>query len=752
MYRMAVRTLRYRKVSFVAAFLAMFLGAAMVMANGGLIETGIRTSVPPQELSGADIVVAGDQEYDHEVAGADEDEPVILSERVRVDDGLVDTIAGLPGVQSAEGHVLDGRTVPEMVDAITVSVDPGADVDEVQSRVDAELADTDAVTLVGDSRGLAELPQAERSSQDLVALAGVFGATSIMVAMFGVASMLALSIQQRHQEMALLRAVGATPRQVRRMVLGETLVLSLFATALAYFPGSQLGRFLFDRITAAGVVPEGIEFHQGWIPTAATIGAAVIAALGGAWAAGRRAGKVRPAQAVAEASVGHQRVSKVRIAFAVLFLAGGFALSMVTVNVLSGPLALSTAGPAVMLWAIGTVLLTPLLTKVMATLVGVPLQLLAGLSGKLAVLNVKANAVRMAAAIAPVVLLTGFAAGQLYLQTTEARAAEQDFTNNLVADAVLTSSDEAIEPGTVDRLNREMDGAAVFSEYVVSSGFVESPHDSSQNEEGWALQGVTAEGAAATTPVTSSSGDLADLHGESVALPASSAERLDVAVGDTMTVRLGDNTAVDLDVVATYKPTNDFHALLMPAALLAAHTTHGYATEILVKAESGNGDLMASLQEVADEQGLTIADRDAILAEYSEQEQTSTFAIYTLVAMVVIYAGLTVINTMVSSTTSRRREFGLLQLAGSTRRQVMSMVAAEGALVAAIGLALGTIVTLLTVVPFSLARTGSLMPSGSPLIYLAVVVTGVVLTLAASLLPGWRMLRARPASAAVAVE
>jgi putative ABC transport system permease protein len=749
MFRMALRTLRFRKLSFAAVFIAVFFGAAMVMACGGLMETGIRTAVPPQQLSG-DIVVAGDQEYEMPTSG-DDQEIAILSERVRLDDRLVDAIAGLPGVQAAQGHVLDGRTVPDMVDAITVTVSSGSDVDDVRKRIDAEIGNTDAVTLVGDDRGLAELPQAKASSVDLISLAGVFGGTAIMVAVFGVASMLALSIQQRQKEMALLRAVGTTPRQLRRMVLGETLVLSLIATALAYIPGTQLGRFLFERMTAAGVVPDGVVFHQGWIPTVAAIGAGVIAALGGALVAGRRAGKVRPAQAVAEASVDRQRLSKIRIVFAVLFLGGGFALSIVTMNVLSGSLALSTAGPAVMLWAIGVALLSPVLTRGMAVLIGGPLRLLTGLSGKLAMLNVKANSARMASAIAPIILLTGFASAQMYLQSTEARASEQDFANSLVADAVLTSTDHAIEPGTVDRLNR-LEGVAGASAWVVSSGFVEDPHDPSQDDDGWSLQGVTAEGAAATTPVTTSSGDLADLHGESVALPASYARKLGIGVGDTMTVRLGDNTAVDLDVVATFEATGDFHTLLMPADLLAAHTTEGHVTEVLVKAEPGNADLTALLQEVADEQGLTMTDREAMFATYAEQQETARFANYTLVAMVIVYSTLTVINTLVSSTTSRRREFGLLRLAGSTRRQVMSMVATEGVLVALIGIVLGTVVSIATVTPFSVTRMDSLTPSGSPLVYVAVVVVGVGLTLGASLLSGWRMLRARPAAAAVAVQ
>jgi putative ABC transport system permease protein len=94
------------------------------------------------------------------------------------------------------------------------------------------------------------------------------------------------------------------------------------------------------------------------------------------------------------------------------------------------------------------------------------------------------------------------------------------------------------------------------------------------------------------------------------------------------------------------------------------------------------------------------------------------------------------INTLVSSTSARQREFGLQRLVGSTRRQVMQMVGIEAAIVAVSGLALGTIAALGILVPVSLKRLGSV----------------VLLTLGATLLPAWRATRGRPAEAAVSVE
>jgi putative ABC transport system permease protein len=141
-----------------------------------------------------------------------------------------------------------------------------------------------------------------------------------------------------------------------------------------------------------------------------------------------------------------------------------------------------------------------------------------------------------------------------------------------------------------------------------------------------------------------------------------------------------------------------------------------------------------------------------LFTEYEDGKKTASYAIYLMVLMLVGYAAITMINTLVSSTTSRQREFGLQRLVGSTRRQVMRMVGIEAAIVAVTGVALGTTAALGILVPVSLKRLGTVIPAGSPLVYVAIVALVVLLTLGATLLPAWRATRGRPAEAAVSVE
>ena len=348
----------------------------------------------------------------------------------------------------------------------------------------------------------------------------------------------------------------------------------------------------------------------------------------------------------------------------------------------------------------------------------------------------------------PIVLAVGIATGLLYVQTTQ-DATGTDPTAHLRADAVLTSSAGGLPPGLAGRV-AQLPGVAAASEHVTSTGFVERPHDPTQDEEGWPLQGVTAEAAAATVAVPVLAGSLAELRGQAAALPASHAKALGLGVGDRVGLRLGDRALADLRVVALLDGAGGDPPILLPAGLLAAHTTAGRPAQLLVTAAPGVGpaELAADLERLAAPwPEVTVAGRDGLAAVEGGQRQTQAWVNYLLVGMLMAYTAISVVNTQVLATAGRRREFALQRLAGSTGGQVARMMTVEAALVAAIGIALGTVVSTTTLVPFSVAATGSPLPTGPPWIYLAVVAAAALLALAATLLPTWRALRVPPATA-----
>ncbi|RNL86214.1 ABC transporter permease [Halostreptopolyspora alba] len=749
MIRLAVRTLRYRKGGFIAAFLTMFLGAAIVMACVGLLETGVRATVPPQQLAGADVVVAGDQSFDH----LEEYDWAVASERVRIDAALVDTVTAVPGVEEANGYVFDHPAPEGTIDAIGVVAESGTSVDQLQELIDAELSDS-AITLVGDDRGLAERPEAMSGAEGLTIIAGVVASWALLIAMFGVASMLALSIQQRHRELALLRAVGSTPGQLRKLVLGETVILAAIATGLAILPGRWLSEFLFQQLVDSDVVIGGLMFHMGWIPMVVAITAALLAAVGGAVVAGGRAANTRPTEALAATRMPERRPFALwRLLLGLVLLAGASTLIIVTMTINSGKLASGTGSPAVLLLTIALAVLSPVLIRPLVALLH-PLGALTGQSGRLAMLNARAGIDRTAAVAMPIIVLTGIATGLLYMHSTGKNAVHEEFVDSQTADAVITAED--VDAQLVEEV-RTLPGVAVASEYARSTGYVEEPFDDPANREGsgrqggWTLEGTTPDGAGAVLPAPVTEGTVEDLHGDAVALDASNAEELGVGLGDPITVRMGDSTVIEVEVVALYTAGANDETLLLPIDVLTAHTTEGHATEILVTSDGDTSTerVITEIEElVADEDGVTVTDSETLAAEYAEEQDSEAFPIYMLVALIVSYSAISMINALATSTNARRREFGLQRLIGSTHGQVLRMLCIEGLLAAVIGVLLGTISATTTVVAFSIGRADTVYPSGSPVIYPLVVGLTVLLTLLATLVPARRALRHRPVEVA----
>ncbi|MFE5563626.1 ABC transporter permease [Amycolatopsis japonica] len=686
-------------------------------------------------------------------SGAKPGDVVQIAARGKTESFRVAGVAGAPRsitqtavfFSAADAARLSGH--PGKADVIGVFTDPGADVETVRAKV-AEAA-SGANVLTGIDRGVAEFPEADTSGTNLIVIAAVSGGLSVMVAMFVVASTLSLSTQQRSRELALMRAIGTTPRQLRRMVLGEALAVGLLATALAALLGPILGEWLFGQLVENGVVPSVLRFYQGWLPAVVGAGAAMLAVFIAAFVAGRRAGKIRPTEALAEAAVTRRWLTPTRFIVAALCFGGGTALAIVTVAVMTGPIAASTAGPAVILWAIGVAMITPGVAKVMTAILQWPMRLLGGIDAKLAVLNTRAGIVRAAGAVTPIMLAVGIATANIYLQTTQQELANQAFTEDVRADAVIGSAAGGLSPDLVQRI-QAVPGVAGASEYVTSSVFLEKPYDSS--DEGRPAIGLTASGAAATTDTKVTQGDLTALTGLTVALPEVFAKDYGRGLGDTLSLRLGDGAPVDVKVVAVTSQRPGFESLLLPAGLLAPHTTAGLAPQMLVRAapDVDPAVLTERLREATAGLPVSVGDRAALVAAHDKDQAVGAWVNYLLVGMIIAYTVISVANTLVMATVRRRREFGLQRLTGSTRAQVLRMAGFEGGLVALVGIVLGTVVSAGAIVPFCLVAADSLLPMGSPLIYLTIIGLAAALALAATLIPAWAATRGPAVDAATA--
>ncbi|MEE1942423.1 FtsX-like permease family protein [Streptomyces sp. TRM 70361] len=874
MLDLALRMLRHHRSANVATFLALLVGTAIVMACGGLMETGLRGDADPKRLVRADVVVVGDRSYRPPVerSAASEGElgesfaadlegfgeTVVLPERVPVDDraaGAVRSVGGagavvaehtveaalldgakgaaeltglgwssaaltpyelVPGGRApgASGEVvLDARTAraqgvragdevriaargtsdvyrvsglaepaagdaPEgtafftdahaaalspAVSAVAVvaadGTDPGALADRIADALGGLSGAAPVTVLTGGERGQAEDLSVLSSGTNLIALAGSFGGLVTMIAVFTVSATIGLSVRQRQREFALLRATGGTPGQLRRMLLGETLLVAVPAAALAMVAGPLLGEWLYGRLVGLGMASDAVGYRLGWLPAVAAAGALLLTAVLGGWLGARRAVRVRPVEALAEASLQRRWAGPWRIGSGIVCLIVPVVLGVLSLVLGQGMVGAVAAGPAVFVMVVGLALLGPAVTRWALRLLDGPVRLLTGVGGGLALLNAHARRIRMAAVVVPVMLATGVTVGNVYIQTTQVQAGKDAFTRNLRADAVVGTAAGGVTPELLESVRR-VEGVAAAGAYVTTVGHVEKPLPGELDEltTGMGelpLQGVSPEAAERTTAVTVTEGSLAELRGRTVALPEVVAGSMERGVGDTIRVRLGDRAAVDLEIVALFENRRGGQAALAPAGLLAGHTTGGQPQQILVRTAEGVPDerITANLAALAeDHPGLVVADRAALIEENTRQLETQAWVNYLAAAMIAGYTALAFVNTLVVSVNDRRREFGLQRLSGATRAQVLRMMTVEALLTVAIGAGLGTVAALTSLVPFSFALTGSPVPAGPVWVYGLVVGTAAVLTLAATLVPTWKALRVRPAAAAAVAD
>ncbi|WJV48699.1 ABC transporter permease [Streptomyces flavofungini] len=636
-------------------------------------------------------------------------------------------VSGVSGGKAPTAWFADSEAVrfsghPGRVDAIAVLPKDGVTDDVLKSQVAKALGDK-AEVHTGDGRGGAEDPGLTEAEELLTGLGGSFGGIAAMVAVFTAAGTVALSVGQRAREFALLRAIGTTPRQIRRTVATETLLVAPLAGALGCLPGIALANWWFGQLKDKGAVPEAVDLSVSFIPFAAAVGTAVVTALFAGMMAARRPARIKPGQALSEASVERLRPGWIRTPLGAAAAVGGVVLAGVAANT-SGDDAANAALGVVMLFMLAVALLGPLVARACAGLFGLPMRG-AGAPAALAAANSRSNARRMASAITPIVLAMAFASTLVFMHTSENKVAQNQQRDGITADHIVAS-----RTGFDATAVREATGPGSGSAVGLLKTSVLLPMGSGGDRY---LQ------SASTQAVTGTAADLAkvqdlgvesgriDLGKGKVALDANLARNAHLKVGDRVELRLPDGTKARPEVSATYERGLGLSQVTLGGAEMKRHVTSAFDTEIWAKGSSA-----AALKHLAS-QG-TVLDRDDYTTAQSKDRAVQAWANTTMAAVLGGFAAVAAANTLVMTVLDRRRELGTLRLIGSTRRQVLRMVRWEALLVTCAGVVIGTAIALATLVPMVRGLTGE-SPYIPPLLYAAFAGSAVVLGLVATTVP-----------------
>ncbi|GGK81411.1 ABC transporter permease [Sphaerisporangium melleum] len=609
-----------------------------------------------------------------------------------------------PGVYLSDA---EAARVSAGVRAIGLVTEPGADIPAVAAAARAA-AGPAGVVRTGDGRGVLESRDHERTRWiGLQVLTGM-AALSAFVSVLVVASAFAVGVAQRRREFGLLRAIGATPRQVRRMVYGEALVVGVVATAGGVAAGASLGPVLGDLLVRVGFEPPGFAVEVSPPPLAGSFAVGVVVTLAGVWSASRRAARIPPLEALREAEVDDRPMPLVRwIAGAACCALGLAAAADAAASDGSDAFVMSGLVAAMGVIA-GLALLSPAVVPPVARLLSWPLARGRGATGMLvresaltAVRRTAATATPVLVTVGCTVLITGM------VQTTAAGFAQARATT-IRADAVIVP-----------------DGTPGLTDAAASAGGAESSLFSGLFEpDGGVLSviGATPELLERAGDVQVVSGSLDALRGDDRVLVADwlAADR-GLRPGAKLPVSFEDGTSASPTVAGVIRDADA--DVLLSRSLLRAHDPVALAREAYVAgAPTPPGA------------GARVVDVTTYAVEADAQEDRLVWIATALLVLVsTVYAGAAIVNTMVMSAAGRVRDLTVLRLSGATGRQVAWAVAAEAVLVVLLGTGLGLVVALPALLGMRRAFTTA-MHTDVPLVVPWPLITGVIavcLTLAA---------------------
>jgi putative ABC transport system permease protein len=561
-------------------------------------------------------------------------------------------------------QVKDGETPASVRDRIAAALGP-----DYQVRTGKQLA--------ADSS--ADLKQALGFfNKILLGFAGV----ALFVGVFLILNTFSIIVAQRTRELALMRALGASRRQMIGSVLLEAVVIGLVAAALGLAAGVGVGGllgWLFVKMSGGGFVLASLAVPLSAILSSLIVGvvvtvvAAVLPAL--------RASRIAPVAAMSEVAVPDRPLTRVSVAGAVIGAAGATVLGVGLYATSSLWLILT----GVLVSFIGIALLTPLISKPVVSALG---RLFSwSLPGRLGRLNSGRNPRRTAITAAALMVGIALVTGVTVVMNSAKSSLSAQAEDTIKAQVVISGEQNSARPPTFDpavlgqtaSINGVRAVAGLWNDQAVIDGkrtYVNATDDLARLSEAY--------GGPA----------LATLRADQIAMSTQEAAEHGWHLGDVVDVQLSRGEARELTISATYDEDAMPGSYLLPAAVTkdfgVPQPVFGF-----VRLDDGVGVAQVLPQVkalLADSPEVSAADRGDFIAQQAAFFDTVITMVQVLLALAILIAVLGVVNTLALSVLERTRELGLLRAVGLGRAQTMRMVTVEAVVISVFGALLGVVV------------------------------------------------------------
>lgn len=574
----------------------------------------------------------------------------------------------------------------------------------------------------------------------VVSMLGLVLGIATFLAGFIISSTFAFTVAQRRRDFALLRLVGSSRGQVTRRLLGEAVLLGGLGAAAGVPVGLAVMAAQTWLMRRMGFVPDGFSGRwRLWI-LAVSFGTGIVLAVAGAMVAARRAGRVRPLEALRETGAAARVMTATRWVAGLIFLGGALALVIVAPH--GGPagaaaMAMNVPLPAAIAAAALSPLVVPLLARLLPT----------GSSpvGVLARANLWDARRRSASVAAPLIVLVALVVGTAGAGATFTASGIDEQRRQTHADFVVTSPGPVPSP-SAGGIASIPGVASVSTETSVPVTFTTGHGEDAETDTGTAL--VVSPGAYAA--VHSAGSSLAALRDRAVAAGPGG----DVPRHGTIRLAVPEADLGAVPVVASVPAAMSGGAdLLLPAGLVPASVLAVAPTRSFVTLDRGADP--ATVRAALSRVGAVAGVDEWLRSDAADRQSTSDKIMLVIMGLGGLYALIGVVNSAVIGAAARRREFAEARITGLTRGQVIRSALVESTAVTVAALLLGAVAAAGSFVA-ALAATSAITGHGTvampwPLIG-AVCAVALIVTAITSLITSWSATRPSPISLLAARE
>ncbi|MEU0204745.1 FtsX-like permease family protein [Streptomyces canus] len=595
------------------------------------------------------------------------------------DDGNVAAGGSLALFDTATAQKLFGK--PGTYDEIDVKAASGTSQTALKAALDKALPSNLVETETGKELADAQAEMISSSMSGLKQGLLVFAGIALFVGTFIIANTFTMLVAQRTKELALLRAVGASRRQVTRSVLIEAFVVGLVAAVTGLVAGIGIGAGLKSLMgTLGATVPDGpLVITPGTVGVALAVG--VLITMLAAWLPGRRAAKIPPVAAMSSVHAKATTKSLVlRNTLGALFSGAGVAV-ILAATTMDGSDGQAPMGMGAVLLIIGVFILTPLLSRPLIA-AAAPLLRVFGISGKLARQNSVRNPRRTAATASALMIGLTLITGMTVMAGSLQKSIDKMASAAVKADYVVSMANGNELSADVEKKLAKVDDVTAVSPLRNAASRIDG-----QTEY---LTGVNGSAIGELTDLKVEDGAF-KVGGSKVVVDQDRAKSFGWKAGSTFTVHYEDGKAQKLTVAGVYEGNELISGIMLDTATLNPHLSELSDMQVMLKTSDGASATTKDKLEKAlgSNPAIKVQDKKDLSDSIAQMFTLMLNMLYGLLAMAVIVAVLGVINTLAMSVFERSQEIGMLRAIGLDRKGIKRMVRLESLVISLFGGVLG---------------------------------------------------------------